>query len=484
MISGFKTLQHLDQGLDSVRKEVDQINKDLNAANEALQTNQREQTQSLKQLAKIRLDEISQDSFIGDLNASDQRALALIEKRQRSYIQLEKEITLGTETLKQREQDRITALETVNEKAQVIIDIERIIQAELEVDSAYQEQLQEARMLDNIAEKAEEKAKIAEQDQQKKGESYKSNALFMYLWKRKYGTPDYKGNPLVRWLDSWVEGLCNYNQYRVNYWTLLEIPKRLNTHAEQALSDSDNALELLAEIETTKTEQAGLPAFQKNHAEALQVVDNIDDDIEQQENRLNGLLKQRNQFEEDKDTYMEQSLQTLSATLSDKSIYELNDAAHKTVSAQDNLVVREVAEQREHYEDLKEELKDHRKIYEVKLDRLQQLESVRRQFKSRRFDDVRSGFSNQNLIASVLGQFLNGVVNSNELWRVFERYQRHQDVGAWPDFGSGGLGFPRRRRSPWQLPSGRGRSGGGFRLPSSGGWSSRGGGGFRTGGGF
>ncbi len=33
MISGFKTLQHLDQGLDSVRKEVDQINKDLNAAN-------------------------------------------------------------------------------------------------------------------------------------------------------------------------------------------------------------------------------------------------------------------------------------------------------------------------------------------------------------------------------------------------------------------------------------------------------------------
>ena len=485
MISGIQTLQHLDQGVGSVRKEIDRISSDLNRTNEALQANLRTQAQSLKQLAKVRLDEISQNSFIGDLNASDQRALELIEKRQRSYVQLESDITNATKALKQREQNRSAALETVNAKAQIVINLENKIQAELEEDNRYQEQLQNARLLDSIADKADEKAKMAEQDRLEKGKPYENNHLFIYLWKRKYGTSGYKGNPLVRFLDRWVGKLCNYDKYRVNYWTLLEIPKRLGSHAEQARKDSDQALELLAKIETERTEQAGLPALQEDHTKALQVIDNIDDDIEQQENRLNELLNQRNQFAEDKDTYMEQSLQTLTATLNNKSIYELNDAAHQTASPQDNLVVREIAELREQYDDLKEELKDHRKVHEAKLDRLQQLENIRRQFKSRRFDDVRSGFGNENLIVSMLGQFVNGLVNSNELWRVFERSQRHQNVGAWPDFGSGGLGLPGSRRSPWSLPSGRGRSGGGFRLPKIGGWSSRGGGGgFRTGGGF
>ena len=127
-------------------------------------------------------------------------------------------------------------------------------------------------------------------------------------------------------------------------------------------------------------------------------------------------------------------------------------------------------------------------MHEAKLNRLQQLEEVRRRFKNRRFDDIRSGFGNEDLISTMLGQFLNGLINSGELWRVLERHQRHRDVGAWPDFGSGGLGFPntRRRRSPWHSPTSRGgvgsRSTGGFRLPRSGGSSSRGG--FKTGGGF
>jgi len=205
MISGLQTLQHLDQGVGSVRQDIDRISSDLNSTNEALQANLRTQAQSLKQLAKVRLDEISQNSFIGDLNASDQRALAFIEKRQQAYVQLESDITHNTKALKQREQDRSTALETVNAKARAIINLENTIQAELEEDSRYQEQLQSARLLDSIADKADEKAKMAEQDRQEKGKAYENNRLFMYLWKRKYGTSEYKGNPLVRFLDRWVE---------------------------------------------------------------------------------------------------------------------------------------------------------------------------------------------------------------------------------------------------------------------------------------
>ncbi|MFK8068829.1 MAG: hypothetical protein AB8D52_11330 [Gammaproteobacteria bacterium] len=485
MISGHQTLGYLDQGLGSVRKDVNRIDSELNHVSEALHDNRRQQATAMKELAKIRLDEITQGSFLGELEAADQRALALLEDRNRAYKKLETEINKTTKALTKREKDRETALKTVNKRAQAIIDCEHKIQEELETDKAYQQQLQTARKVDDIAEQAEQKAKLAETDRQEKGLPYENNALFMYMWKRKYGTPDYQANTLTRFLDSWVEDLCNYDQFRVNYWTLLEIPKRLRTHSEAARNDSNQALEKLEKIETKKTEQAGLPELQAQHTDAIKIVDGIDDDIEHQEDELNKLLQQRTQYIEAKDSFMEESLKTLSTALSNKSVYELNYAANLTINVQDNLIVRELAELDEQHRDLEEQLSDQRRMHQAKLQRLQELEDVRRQFKNRRFDDIRSGFGNEGLISSMLGQFLNGLVGSGELWRVLQRLQRHRDVGAWPDFGSGGLGRPNRRRSPWHFPTSRGNSGGGFRLPRSGGFSSRGGGGgFRTGGGF
>ena len=61
-------------------------------------------------------------------------------------------------------------------------------------------------------------------------------------------------------------------------------------------------------------------------------------------------------------------------------------------------------------------------------------------FKNSRFDDVRSGFGNQALIAGVLGQFIQGVVSGSDVWRVLKRNQRYRKVASSPTFGSGGLG--------------------------------------------
>lgn len=484
MLSGARTLQQLDQGLSSVRAEVNRVDHELNQVSLAQHANRHAQAQSLQALAEIRLDELSGETFTGDLEAADQRALALLEERQQAWDMLENDITTAAQALDELENKRAAQQAGVSERAQAIIDCEQRIQGELEEDAGYQEQLQAARKLDSIAAGAEQKAEQAEQDRQEKGRPYEENELFMYLWRRKYGTPDYDAGPLTRYLDRWVEGLCDYDEYRVNYWTLLEIPKRLQSHAETARSHSESALDELAALETIKAQEAGLPALQDDHARAQATLDGIDDRIEQQEEAHNQLLKQRTAFAEARDTYMMQSLQALGNALSSKSLLELNDAAHKTISEQDNRVVRELADLREQHNDLEEELRDHRSMHEAKHARLQEFEQLRRRFKLRRFDDVRSGFGNEGLITTMLGQFLTGLVNSNELWRVLERHQRHRDVGAWPDFGSGGLGLPKSRRSPWHFPKGRGGLPGGFRLPRSGGWRSRGGGGFRTGGGF
>ncbi len=492
MISGQQTLAELDRGLGSVRSDVDRIDRELSYASEQLQTNQQAQSEALKQLAALRLDDIARDALLVDLNAVDQQALALLQTREQAFTQLESEIDEVTGTLLYLNDQRNTSVESVNQSAQAVIGCEHTIQASLEVDDAFQQQLAVARLADDTAKEAETKADLAAEDRVKKGLPYESDNLFMYLWHRHYGTPDYNAGVLTRYLDGWVSGLSDYDSNRVNYWTLLEIPKRLRGHAVGEREDADAVLAALTELEQEKALAAGLPTLQAIQSQAQEEVDALDDEIIEQEDKLNILLAQRATYAEAKDHYMLQSLQILRTAFASKNMRQLDRASQETRNTQDDTLVRDLAELREQHRDLSQDLREHRQLHEAKLDRLQQLEQVRRRFKQRRFDDLRSGFGNQEMIGTMLSQFLNGLVNSGELWRTIERHQRHRDVGAWPDFGSGGLGLPRRRRqSPWHRPQGRGGlgghtpNGGGFRLPRSGGFSSRsGGGGFRTGGGF
>lgn len=492
MISGQQTLGELDQGLGSVRLDIDRIDRELSYVSEKLQTNQQSQSESLKQLVTIRLDDIARDALLVDLNEVDKQALALLQTREQAFSQLESEIDAATGSLLYINDQRRTAVEYVNQCAQAVIDCEHNIQTQLEVDYGFQAQLTHAREVDEIAKEAESKADLAQQDRLKKGLPYEGDKLFMYLWQRHYGTPDYEASPLTRYLDSWVNQLSNYDTHRVNYWTLLEIPKRLRGHADSERARAEATLSSLTEMEQARASKAGLPTLQDAQLVAQEKVDALDDEIIEQEDMLNKLLAQRANYAEAKDQYMVKSLEKLHMAFASKNMRQLDRAMRETRNSEDDSLARDLAELREQHQDLSHDLREHRQLHESKLDRLQQLEQVRRRFKQRRFDDLRSGFGNEEMIGVMLSQFLNGLVNSGELWRTIERHQRHRDVGAWPDFGSGGLGLPtRRRQSPWHLPQGRGGfgghipRGGGFRLPRSGGFSSRsGGGGFRTGGGF
>ena len=271
----------------------------------------------------------------------------------------------------------------------------------------------------------------------------------------------------------------------------MQIPIRMLAHADQERTNAQDEAEQLVAIEEAIAKEKNLPELQQTLAEAEDALSKLDEVLDQQESALNQALTQRGEFAMGKDTHTQQSLNILSKALGNQTLLRLNDYAHQTSSHDDNMLVQELGQLREEFEDIQDELDEQRLLHDAKLARLNQLKQIRRKFKVNGYDDIRSGFSNGDLLSAMLGQFLNGLVNSGELWRVIERQQRHRDVGAWPDFGSGGIMVPGRkqRKSPWHIP-GRRRSGigsrGGFRLPKSGGFSSRGrgGGGFRTGGGF
>ena len=84
-----------------------------------------------------------------------------------------------------------------------------------------------------MLEAAEAKAAQAERDLQEKRQPYEADPIFMYLWRRGYGTPEYRATGLVRYLDRKVARLIEFDGARRNYAVLTELPVRLREHADR-----------------------------------------------------------------------------------------------------------------------------------------------------------------------------------------------------------------------------------------------------------
>lgn len=485
MWTGRQTLQSLESGLRSVKSDLDLIEQELNQITDKQDNNRQQQAKILQRLAEIRFDEIKRGGLREALDFADREALEINRKRTAEKNVLEKRLLNIDQKISEQEREREDFVHRVEEAAQRVIDAEHRVQKKLEEDLVYQEQLEKARLVDLIGHEASKKYKRALQDKAEKGKPFENDALFIYLWKRRYGTSEYKANPLFKTLDNWVAGLCNYDKARVNYWTLLEIPQRLQEHLNNVQLQAEKEKQRLVELETLATEDSGIPLLQKSLETAEDALETYDATISRAEESRNSILEKRAVFASGQDSYTESSVKLLNDLLERSDVFDLSLAVKMTPSREDDALARDLLELREENKDLQKDLKDSRKRQDKQLKRLQEIEEVRRKFKQHRFDDLRSGFTNETLITSVLSQFLSGMINGADLWSTMRRHQRHRDVGAWPDFGSGGLGRSKRKGGGgvWFQPGRRG--GGSFRMPRNGGFSSRGrGGGFSTGGGF
>lgn len=488
MWTGRQTLHSIDEALGSANNDIKRLDAVLSELSIRQAENRRERLKACEGLASLRLDQISREALQSALNYADKAALSILHERQVLMQELNKNLDACQDHLDLLENKRQQQSEQVNQQAQTLIEREREAQSQLENDESYQQQLVVNQNADTVADRAEEKTSLAEEDRIEKGKPFESDTLFMYLWKRQYAQPEYEANFLARLLDAWVARLCHYHKARVNYWMLLELPKRLSLHAESVREDADKELASLQEIETAFAEKYGVLKAQVNLKDAQNQLDQIDNDIVAAEEKQNAFLFERNRYHAGEDTQFKAAIHELVTAMQRKDVIELQRLVNRTLDRQDDHLIASIIDLREEGQELEKNIAETRQHQQSYLQKLTELKRVRTQFKRKRFDDVRSGFSNGSLIGIALNEFLKGVLNNGELWRVIERSQRHRDVGAWPDFGSGGLGGGRRSRrssgSPWHWPGGGGSDG--FRLPRSGGSSSRGrgNGGFRTGGGF
>lgn len=468
MRSGHETLTSIDQALRQVRRQGTDLDGHIQRVSGELLHLGQQEAEKYKALATVRLRDLAEGDLVPGLDEVERRVGELMAMRDAQLEELHGRIEESEQDKDGLQFDRADQAQRLAKATERLDKVEATTQERLQSKPEHMAQLARARTTDATAAQAELKTKQAETDRLEKGRPYESDPLFMYLWKRGYGTSRYASLPLLRFLDGKVADLCGYQAARPNYAMLLEIPVRLAEHAKRARETANEEFEALRTMEESAASEDGIPELREVVEQAERDLDAIDEQICEAEEWARGLVQQRADYAVGADELFRRAMDILDAEFRRDGIASLRREAMRTRTPQDDLLVQELADIADERDRLQDALAHHKQMYVRHIERLKDLERVRREFKQQRYDDAHSSFGNEQLILGILNEFLRGVASSGDLWGALRRHHRRRRIESDPDFGTG------RSGGVWRLPSPR--RGGEF--------EPRGGGGFHTGGGF
>jgi chromosome segregation ATPase len=468
MLSGAQTLEEINRGLATAQVKVERMAAEIQRANAKSGQLQQRRVALLRQLAAMRLDDLRTADFERLLEAPDREIKELLEKRKRALESLEQDLATAQANLQAIETERDDLRQLRDDADRRLDEAEAAAQTALSGDSAYQAQLERARVADHHVDGAEAKAKAAAKDRDEKRIPYEEDVLFNYLWGKRYGTSDYRSGGLIRMLDRWVARLCRFDDARPNYHMLLEIPKRLDAHMESLRTEAGQEADKVRVLEGTAQAAAGCVELEDQVTQTEDRMLDSDDRIEQAEARIAELRQRQTQFVNGTDPQLEQCNDLLTKMLQQRSVSDLVNDALRTPRISDDQIVDELKDIGDDLTDLETVIREQREQHHLQTKRLEELQEVRHKFHRERYDRPDTGFSNAEVLTNVLGQVLAGAASGGTLWDSLGRNRRHRPGRSNPRFGSGRLsrgGTAWRRRSPSKPP--KPRRGGGFKTGGS-----------------
>ncbi len=462
MFGGIETLNEIEGKLQQLRAEISSLDSQKEQLFAQSQANKEAQAKLLEQIARIHLQSIRDQ---GEVFPEYGQIATLIQQRGRNFSVLKDRIAQLNETLSQKEASRAQAHAKLQEAQQRAVQLQQTVQECLKADAEYTRQLQQTQNARAVAERTAQKAQSSIDEYRQKMHPFEEDALFWYLYQRRFGTSEYRGRGVIKLLDGRVAALCDYERYRPIYWTLSQIPNRLQVHAEQKQAEYQKELHKLVSMEKAAAQKAGLEEAKAAVEEVQKAVDALDREIAEIEERLNQALAKQKTYLADEDDEAKQIVRLMTQTLQYYGVEDIYTLSQKTQSEQDDQLAAQLKELQSQEEAYEKAIAQNRARYQAKLQALQETEALRRRYKAERYDNGTIGFDNAEVVGNVLGEVLGGMLDGASAWERMRRHSRRQGGGWLSDFGSGA--FP-GADSPWFDPAGPAESGD-LDFPDSGG---------------
>lgn len=498
-LNGPQAIKAIEDALRDIRREEDEITRRIARTTDRIGKLHETELAQLRALAEIRLSPEAQAELGGRLSQAETRARDMLKQHAADLAALDRQLTGHETAIADLGTERGRQLEIVAARQAELDALSGTVRASLEADAAYDAAIERQTEAEKTAQEADKKASQSEADRAEKGQPYRDDPLFIYLWERGYLTPAYKAGNIARMLDAWVARLVRYADARPNYAMLNEIPARLREHADRLAEDALVAQEAVTAVEIKAFDAAGgRPAREALEAAQARIAE-IDQKRVEAEDAREALVDEQKALAEGRDPKFEEAVGMLTEAIRSFSASQIKEDARRTATPRDDAIVEKLAEDRQRLAEEKGELEDQRARLKTLETRRRELEDIEYEFKKSRFDDPRSRFKEDNLVGDLLTEFLKGGMTAATYWG---HWRRSQDWAGSPgpivmpkgsSSRSGGSGFPIppggfSPRPPsggsWGKSMGSAsKPGGGFSRPrSTGGIGKKGG--FRTGGGF
>ncbi len=480
MQNGQDVAREISRKLTTAEQDVARIGQQLQGLRAELDGVRTEEARTIAALAKVRLGELDADRITTGLDTADREALAAFAARDQERQRLQTAIDDGARQLADLMHERTARVQTRDaagtaREAQIAATMQRLAEGE-----AYQVQRQHVAACIAQAQNADDKAKQAETDRDRKRQPYEADKLFAYLWRRRYRFPDYRALPLFATLDGWVARLCSYDAAHRDYGMLLAIPERLRAHAIGLAATAAAEAGKQTALETEALQQDGVPQLDAALQQAQGQLQDTEARLDTAERGQQDRFVQQAGIDAGTDAHSQRATQALDAQLASEDIVTLRADAERTATPADDQLVRQIADLRQRADQLRTELaavEAQHQAAQIARGRVLDLSS---RFRREGYDGGNSLFDGLD-VAWLLGRLLSGALGSGDAWTTVRNRQRWRpspSISRSPSiFGSSGGGL---RIGGIKIGGGGFGGGGGFH----GGGGFGGGGGFRTGGGF
>lgn len=445
ILTGRDTLQRLDMMIAETRQSLADAISNNDAADTRRAEVREEQVEAYRALARLRIDLLTGNPETDKIDDIHRKAEQLIQQQDNFVEQTADDLAATAQTIENLEAQRMALAGDLDRAIEAYEVRVNEIEAELSETSAYKTLLKAAEESASVVSRAEQKLSLAREDRREKGAPYQADSLFMYLWERKFRTPEYKAGSLTRMLDGWVAGLCGYDKARANYARLTELPERLAEHVEQVTEAHGEAVDALEAAEAEALAKGGADDLRAASDRLRSELDALEPKIEAAETDHLKTAERHDSALENGTGPAQQARQVLEEGLKSMSFPDLRVLAAETLELEDDRIVDALVKLRAEEMSLELEAERNFRLPQRRRSDLETIERLRRRFKRDRLDSPFATFK-ASTVDSILRELMRGDMDADRALRNLSRAVRRNNRKTYRGFGG------RKRRDTLGLP--------------------------------
>jgi len=432
MITGRQAFNSLEQASAKVRADETRLDAALRSASEEAARLRQERLKEFRALAQLKFGLIKRGELVSELDAAEQQVKDLLDRRGHDVSEAaarREEAAVALRKAEAEARECATAYEAAVQELRALQD--RIGPSVTGAPAwiALNECVDKA---DAVAGEAEKKATQAEADRERKKTPYEGDPLFMYLWRRKFGTSAYPSGFFVRYFDNKIAALINYRDARANYAMLNQIPDKLREHAILVGAELEAERQKLAAFEQERLVEAGGAPLQKQLAEAKAALDASESEVARAQHRHDTLDQQYDAIAgQDDHGVFGKAIDLMAENDSRDDVRTLYREAARTKTDEDRAIVERIDRLTQLIARADEEIVQVRgQIREVAARRVE-IDDARREFRQRGYDYPGTAFGNETTINDVLGGIIQGAMKGIVLGQVLRQGYRRPPSSNW-----------------------------------------------------